>query len=455
MGLRIALAGRASNSLGNSAISRAKRALIHYQIPSIQSFRLEAHAQLAENRTERPMAEFPHFRSSVARKVEANGPGSAIAPGDRSNPEAGKYCAYNQTRQRFLCANVEAADFSTTGLDARLPGLTPSSGTGLWIVPIRNISPTSVRVPLDLIYLDRNSVVLDAVESFPLSQATASIGSATSILALPSQTIASTATQPGDRLILCAPEEMKLRLQQMAGPKAQTRSEQSPSPSQSAALANDRLHPKAVGNLIPFVDRSNPKASSENEPTTSASAASIPIAPAPPEVAPAVTAPTTPEPVAAPVPPQPDQEPAPRWKAMPSKGWLKRLLSGEPSDPRKAPRTALPWLVAYFFTGGRPVPHEIRDISVTGAFVFTEDRWYPGTVVRMTLTDKRNPAAERSFTINAEVIRSADDGVGFQFVLKDGKDSRHAAASGVDRQAQGVFREQVEEFLQRMSSGAN
>jgi len=92
---------------------------------------------------------------------------------------------------------------------------------------------------------------------------------------------------------------------------------------------------------------------------------------------------------------------------------------------------------------------------VTGAFVFTEDRWYPGTVVRMTLTDKRNPADERSFTINAEVIRSADDGVGFQFVLKDGKDSRHAAASGVDRQAQGVFRAQVEEFLLRMSSGAN
>ena len=164
------------------------------------------------------MAEFSHFRSSVARKVDEKIPGSGIGPGDRSNSEAGKYCAYNQTRQRFLCANVEAADVSTTRLDARLPGITPSSGAGLWIVPIQIISPTSVRVPLDLIYLDRNSVVLDAVESFPLAQATASIGAATSILALPSQTIASTGTQPGDRLILCAPEEMKLRLQQIGRP---------------------------------------------------------------------------------------------------------------------------------------------------------------------------------------------------------------------------------------------
>src|SRR5208282_252522 len=311
-----------------------------------------------------PMAEFSHFRSSVARKVDEKIPGSGIGPGDRSNSEAGKYCAYNQTRQRFLCANVEAAaDVSTTRLDARLPGITPSSGAGLWIVPIQIISPTSVRVPLDLIYLDRNSVVLDAVESFPLAQATASIG-----------------TQPGDRLILCAPEEMKLRLQQIAD---QTRSEQSPSSSQSAALANDRQHPKAVGNLIPFVDRSNPKVPSDIAPAATAQAGSVPIAPVPPgiappeivppEIAPTISAPTAPEPVAA--PPQPDQAPAPRWKAAPTKSWLKRLISGEPSDPRKAPRTALPWLVAYFFTGGRPVPHEIRDISVTGAFVFTEDRW--------------------------------------------------------------------------------
>lgn len=389
------------------------------------------------------MAEFPHFRASVAQKLEAKFPGDAFKLSDTSNPEAGKYCAYNQTRQRFLCANVEAADFSTTSLDARLPGITPSSGAGLWIVPIQKISTTSVRVPIDLIYLDRNSVVLDAVESFPISQTAASMASATGILALPAQTIGSTGTEPGDELILCAPEEMKLRLKQISDPIVETRSGQIPVSSQDTASANDRLNQKAVGNVLPWVDRSNPKPSIEISP----------IAPAPPEITPTVTAPEVPVPAAAPL--QPDEPTAPRWRAPASKNWLQRLLSSEPSDPRKAPRTALPWLVAYFFTGGRPVAHGIRDISVTGVYVFTEDRWYPGTVIRITLSDKRDPTPERSFTINAEVIRAADDGVGFQFVLKDGNDSRHAFTSRVDRQAQGVYRTEVEEFLRRMSSGAD
>jgi uncharacterized protein len=383
------------------------------------------------------MAEFPYFRESVARKVEANSLGSPFVPEDGSNPVTGKYCAYNQTRGRFLCANVEVVDFFTTCLDARLLGLTPSSGAGLWIVPIQNISPTNVRVPLDLIYLDDNVGVLDAVESFPLFLSTASIRSATSILALPAQTVGSTGTQPGDQLILCAPEEMKKRLQQMSDTTVKSWYEQSPASIQGAALLNDRLNQKAVVNVLSWVDRSNLNPSSD-------------IAPAPSEIAPTITAPA-----ATTAPPPPDHAPAPRWKATASKSWLQRMLLSEPADPRKAERLALPWLVAYFFTGARPVAQDIRDISATGVFVLTKDRWYPGTVVRMTLTDKRNPTAARSLTINAEVMRAADDGVGFQFVLKDGKDSRHASASGVDRQAQGVYRAEVEQFLRRVSTGAN
>lgn len=410
-------------------------------------------------KTELSMAEFPYFRSSVARKVEAETPGDLTMPGSRSNQDLGEYRAYNQARRRFLCANVEATDSSATSLDARLPDLTPGSGRGLWIVPIQNISATSVGAPLDLIYLDRNCVVLDAVESFPISQATAAIGSATSVLALPAQTIGSTGTERGDQLFVCVAEEMKLRLQQASDPNAETRSGQSSS--QNGAETSDRLNQRAVGNVLPWVDRSNPKASSEiapalpevAPPVAAPSAAALPVA------APAVSAPPAapdpPQPVAAsPAPSNPEQAPAPRWKAKASGSWLQRLLAPEPADPRNAPRTALPWLVAYFFTGARPIAHGIRDISATGVFVFTDERWYPGTVVRMTLTDQRNPTKDQSFTINAEVMRSADDGVGFQFVLKDGRASRHASASGVDCQAQGVFRAELDAFLLRMSQGA-
>jgi hypothetical protein len=384
------------------------------------------------------MADFLYGRASVARKLGTNESEPAFAPEDLPNP-AGKYCAYNQTRQRFLCANVEVADSSAARLDTRLPSLSSISGAALWIVPIQVISPTSVRVPLDLVYLDRSAVVVDTVESFPLAQPVAA-GAATSILALPAQSIHSSGTRPGDRLILCAPEEMKLRLQQLAdtepAPAAQTVGAPGPNPISS----DEQFAPKPSGNVLPFVDRANPKPLTEILPA-------LPVPPEPPAAAEAsaANAPAAPQ--------QPREEPAPRWKVVDSRSWLQRLLEPEPPDPRNAQREVLTGLVAYFFTGGRPVAQSVRDISATGAYVITEERWYPGTVVRMTLTDRQDPTSDRSLTLNAKVVRAAEDGVGFQFLLTDEKQGRKGSA--VDSQAQGVLRAQVEVFLQRFKTSAN
>ncbi len=390
------------------------------------------------------MADFPYGRASVARKLGSSEQESGFASANLPIP-AGKHCAYNQTRQRFLCANVEVTDSSSARLDARLPTLTPTSGTALWIVPIQVISPTSVRIPLDLIYLDRSSVVVDVVESFPIAQPVAA-GSATSVLALPAQSIHSTGTRTGDRLILCAPEEMKHRLQQLAeneaAPAAQTAN--APSPNLAPAIPvpqNDLPGPKTPGNVLPFIDRANPKPSSEVVAAGAAPAETAPVAavqPAPP----------------APVPQaEPKQEAAPRWKVADSRSWFQRLLEPEPPDPRKAQREVLTGLVAYFFTGGRPVAQSVRDISATGVFVFTEERWYPGTVVRITLTDQHDPSTERSLTLNAKVVRATSDGVGFQFLLKDEKEGS-TSSSGVDRQAQRVLRSDVDLFLWRFKTKA-
>ena len=346
---------------------------------------------------------------------------------------------------------MEAADFAATSLEDRLPGIAPNSGAGLWVAPVQRIAPTSVRVPLDLVYLDCNSVVLDAIESFPISQSTALSAPAASMLVLPAETIASTGTQRGDRLLLCVPEEMKLRLLGMEAPDGETGSAAYP---RNDTSEDDELNKNPAGNVLRWVDRFNTRASTD---ATRSASAPVQITVSDPEVpvagGPALIeiAPADVDESAAPA--QPDEAPVRCWKATPSKNWLQRLLKPEPSDPRKAPRTVLPWLVAYFFTGGSPAARGIRDISATGMFVVTEDRWYPGTVVRITLTDQRNPTAERSFTLNAEVIRSGADGVGFRFVLRDGKDERNASAPGVDRQVPGVYRAEVEKFLLRMRSG--
>ncbi len=105
--------------------------------------------------------------------------------------------------------------------------------------------------------------------------------------------------------------------------------------------------------------------------------------------------------------------------------------------------------VAYFFTGGGPVAHGIRDISSRGMYIFTEERWYLGTVIRVTISDRQEPAADHSITANAKVVRWGNDGVGLEFVLLEGNDRRHSV---VDHQLPGVSRAMIKQFIERITS---
>jgi hypothetical protein len=66
----------------------------------------------------------------------------------------------------------------------------------------------------------------------------------------------------------------------------------------------------------------------------------------------------------------------------------------------------------------------------------------------MTLTDRRQPTAERSITVHASVVRSGSDGVGLQFILQG---SRNAP----DGMIGGASKANVERFLQRLRSGGS
>lgn len=86
---------------------------------------------------------------------------------------------------------------------------------------------------------------------------------------------------------------------------------------------------------------------------------------------------------------------------------------------RRAPRIPVPGLVGYFFTGGAACPQEIRNISVMGFYMKTDQRWMPGTVIRITLqmidSDGQNPSD--SITVLARAVNWDRDGGGFEFVL--------------------------------------
>ena len=113
------------------------------------------------------------------------------------------------------------------------------------------------------------------------------------------------------------------------------------------------------------------------------------------------------------------------------RNWLQRWWS---PDPRKAPRVLTPGLAAYYWNGEAPVAHGIRDISSSGLYVVTEERWYPGTLVLMTLqrNDLGDEMAERSIAVQSRAVRWGPDGVGLQFVLPDEQDRRRVNAQALD-----------------------
>jgi hypothetical protein len=135
----------------------------------------------------------------------------------------------------------------------------------------------------------------------------------------------------------------------------------------------------------------------------------------------------------------------------PAKSWLERWLNPDPPDLRKTARESLPGLAAHFWTGGAPEEHCVRDISPSGLYVVTEERWYPGTVVRMTLTDSAQPIVERSISVNASSVRWGNDGVGLHFVVHNAKDTRRGQTPLVNA----VNRNELDQFLRLMRNGRN
>jgi len=124
--------------------------------------------------------------------------------------ESQKLCAYNQTRECFLGLDVTAADLSYASLKELVATLALKSGEGLWLNPFKGIPEAGIRMPLDLVYLDENCRVIDAVESFPTFRVSPSRPPAVSVLVLPTHSVYSSQTQPGDLMVLCMAEEIGL-----------------------------------------------------------------------------------------------------------------------------------------------------------------------------------------------------------------------------------------------------
>jgi PilZ domain len=165
---------------------------------------------------------------------------------------------------------------------------------------------------------------------------------------------------------------------------------------------------------------------------------------------PALSQQDSPSAVVQPEPPQVDEPLVqPTVPIQPKRSWLERWLFPDTSgqDKRSGARKPAPGLVAHFWTGGPPKSQPVRDISATGMYVVTEERWYLGTQIRITLTKtlEDGPPAGTSITVMATAVRWGNDGVGLEFVRNTArKTKRHEPllSEGADGEQLGQFVEQ-------------
>jgi len=127
---------------------------------------------------------------------------------------------------------------------------------------------------------------------------------------------------------------------------------------------------------------------------------------------------------------------------------LRVLLGQEYSERRRAERSALPGLVAHYWDGGNPAPRKVRDISSSGIYLLTEQRWYLGTLMMITLqnNDSANDDPYRSITVRAKVAQVGADGVGLAFVAADGPKPTDGAGGAESNAAD---KRTIDEFIHR------
>jgi hypothetical protein len=92
----------------------------------------------------------------------------------------------------------------------------------------------------------------------------------------------------------------------------------------------------------------------------------------------------------------------------------------------RAERRESPALVAFHWDGSAPRQNHVANISSSGAYLLTNERWRNGDIVSLTL--QRSGILETSnhhrFTVQAKTIRRDDKGVAVAFLMPRGSDLR-------------------------------
>jgi len=126
------------------------------------------------------------------------------------------------------------------------------------------------------------------------------------------------------------------------------------------------------------------------------------------------------------------------WSVGHVEQWLTAWVA-DLKDRRESARMSLP-LVAYYWNGASPQAYQVKAVSPEGAYVVTPDRWYMGTVLRLTFqygsnyNDNESRAmqalqsvgdySEMTQTVRARLVRAGPDGIGVRLIFLNRRERR-------------------------------
>lgn len=126
--------------------------------------------------------------------------------------EARKYSISNKTRQSYLSPRVKVVDSTfepLTVLRVLVEGLARNDDGGLWLTHVTGIPVVPRISPFDLVYLDKDNRVIEAVELLPAADPPPFRAPARTALVLPFRTISSSRICAGDSLVLSETQDGK------------------------------------------------------------------------------------------------------------------------------------------------------------------------------------------------------------------------------------------------------
>lgn len=93
--------------------------------------------------------------------------------------------------------------------------------------------------------------------------------------------------------------------------------------------------------------------------------------------------------------------------------------------------------------------HPVQNISSTGFYLLTEERWPQGTIITMTLqrtsTTSANSDSENHIAVLSKVVRAGKDGVAFAFVpIESATEDQKSSPAG---------KNSINRFLDQLKSG--